>query len=980
MNTIKRSWAQLTAKLRLHWNPSIHANLRKFARQVGLLGLLFIALMPFGQAYAYSSPYIQNFNPASGPVGTSVTVTGSGFIDTTQVQVNNVNATYSIVNDNTLTLTVPANATSGQIAIINPANAAWSGSNFTVTADYAYPYIQNFTPSSGPVGTVVTVTGSGFTGATQVQIGNVNASYNVVDDGTLTLTVPNNAVSGQIAIINPAHAAWAGSSFTVTTSSPPTISSFSPTSGAVGTAVTITGSGFTGVTGVGFNGSSASYTVSSATTINVTVPTSATSGSISVSTDHGTATSASAFTVSGTGGGTAPTISSFSPTSGAVGTVVTISGTGFTGVTSVAFNGNSASQYTVNSDTSISATVPTSATSGIISVSTDHGTATSASSFTVGTGGSGAAPTITGIFPASGTVGTGVTITGTNLSNAIRATFGGVASENAGDSVFLDAAETQATVIVPSGISAGSLTVTITTAAGTATSPTNFMALTLPPVPVINSVTPTTASVGETVTVQGANFSNDVIVTFNGVPAAAPSNVTATSMDLVVPAAANNGLIGISTRGGTAYSPSSFTVSGSNNTAPTLGNFTVVNGQIKNADNQTIQIRGINLYGFNAHDTLIPEFLWAMDWKEQLNQVKALGFNAVRCPIVPDTLHSTVVVNGADAQDGRLTPQKAPNVDIGNSTQPKNTELVGKTPREVLDLWMNYADSIGLYVVLDMHSVSNLAQYDTWFDVNLGHYPGFIWNGQAYTKTDWINDLTYIATHYANLPHFLGIDVFNEPHGMVRWDAGDSQMSDEAYFWKPAVEQAADAILAANPNLLIFVQGVGPNFDPNESKLLESYPDINMNWGENLMAEGYNPLTIADNKLVLAPHTYGPDTSMKPTFSAPEFPNNLAAEWDILFGKFFPAHAVIPGEFGSHYGQNDGSLHVPNPKGVTWLKTFVNYLIEKNNLNGFLWDYVPNSGDTSGIIYGDPYLVNNFGVRTDKMDVMLHLWSGTPIN
>lgn len=81
---------------------------------------------------------------------------------------------------------------------------------------------------------------------------------------------------------------------------PPTITSFSPASGPVGTTVTIEGTNFTGVTSVAFGGvSAASFTVGSSTRITAVVPPGATTGPISVTNANGTGTSATDFTVTG---------------------------------------------------------------------------------------------------------------------------------------------------------------------------------------------------------------------------------------------------------------------------------------------------------------------------------------------------------------------------------------------------------------------------------------------------------------------------------------------------------------------------------------------------------------------------------------------------------------------------------------------------------------------------------------------------------
>lgn len=167
----------------------------------------------------------------------------------------------------------------------------------------------------------------------------------------------------------------------------PTITSFDPASGVIGTAVVIAGSGFNDssvVTGVTFNGTAATFTVNSNVQITAIVPAGATDGPIAVTDSEGTATSATNFDVTPS---PVPTITSFNPTTGPVGTSVVITGTGFTGATAVTFGGTAATTFTVDSNTQITATVPTGATTGPIAVTTPGGTATTSTDFTVSGGG-----------------------------------------------------------------------------------------------------------------------------------------------------------------------------------------------------------------------------------------------------------------------------------------------------------------------------------------------------------------------------------------------------------------------------------------------------------------------------------------------------------------------------------------------------------------------------------------------------------------
>jgi hypothetical protein len=166
---------------------------------------------------------------------------------------------------------------------------------------------------------------------------------------------------------------------------PVSIASITPPHATVGTSVTLTGTGFGVAQGTGtvkFGTTAATVTSWNETSLAVTVPASLSPGAVNVTVTRtdGTASNAFAFTVDAP---PAPTITSFKPASGPVGTTVTLTGTGFSGVSAVTFNGVVATTFAAPNDTTITAKVPTGATTGTIQVTTPGGSVNSATVFTV---------------------------------------------------------------------------------------------------------------------------------------------------------------------------------------------------------------------------------------------------------------------------------------------------------------------------------------------------------------------------------------------------------------------------------------------------------------------------------------------------------------------------------------------------------------------------------------------------------------------
>jgi uncharacterized repeat protein (TIGR01451 family) len=405
--------------------------------------------------------------------------------------------------------------------------------------------ISGFSPASGQPGTVVTVTGSGFTGATNFFFnGATYADFNVISGGQMQVVVPLGATTGPLSVVVDGVTSPSAASFTVA----PIITGFTPTTGASPAPVTIFGANFVmGGTTVTFTGASpvaGTVTTESGDQVVATIPTNAADGPITVTTAASglSAVSTNNFIVSAI-----LDVTGFSPAFAASGSLVTVYGDNFVpNGTIVQFGGLTSPLVTVVATTELQAQVPAGATNCLITVITANNTNHSASTFLTGSN-----SFITDFTPVLGPAGTLVSIDGYNLYPSVTGVkFGGIETRTSNFSVWN---ATQIQVAVPGG--ASNAPITVLASGGSYTTPSNFLSSTGP---VITSFSPVGGPAGAPVTIYGFNFTSVTNVKFGagGVGIKATQD---TQLQPLVPAGATTGPIEVSTGLASATTSSNFT-------------------------------------------------------------------------------------------------------------------------------------------------------------------------------------------------------------------------------------------------------------------------------------------------------------------------------------------------------------------------------------------------------------------------------------
>jgi endoglucanase len=331
--------------------------------------------------------------------------------------------------------------------------------------------------------------------------------------------------------------------------------------------------------------------------------------------------------------------------------------------------------------------------------------------------------------------------------------------------------------------------------------------------------------------------------------------------------------------------------------------------QIVDADNQPVRIAGVNWFGFETN-TFVVHGLQQRSYKSMLDQIKSLGYNTIRLPYSNQLFDKTSQPTGIDYN--------------------KNPDLQGLQGLQLMDKVIDYATGIGLHIILDQHRPDAGGQSALWYT-------------SAYPESRWIADWQMLARHYKDNPLVIGADLHNEPHAPACWGCGNPALD-----WRLAAERAGNAILAVNPNWLIFVEGVdcyGPGGTTQGGNCYW--------WGGNLEGVKDSPVQLkVPHHLVYSVHDYPASVSYHAYFSAPDYPRNLPGIWDQYWG-YVQKDGIAPvwvGEFGTR-------LQTEQDK--EWFSSLISYL--GTGVSGFSWTYWswnPDSGDTGGILQDDWQTVN----------------------
>jgi hypothetical protein len=353
--------------------------------------------------FTITTPKVTSVTPTSAMAGAQITFTGTGF-GTVQGSGNVwIGSTYGTIvswSDTQVVATIASGSKSGTAQVLQ--GGVWSD---VVNFEVITPKVTSVTPTSATAGTQITFAGAGFGSAQGSGNAWLGSGYGVVvswSDTQVVATVASGSKSGTAQILQ--GGVWSDPvNFVITT---PKVTNVTPTNGIAGAQITFTGTGFGATQGSGnvWLGSSYGVVVSwSDTQVVATVASGSKSGTAQIL-QSGVWSDVVNFEIS------TPRVTSVTPNSAVAGAQITFTGTGF-GAIQAGGNvwlGSAYGTVVSWSDTQVVASVASGSKSGAAQV-LQGGVWSDVVNFTVNT------PKVTSVSPATGPVGTQVTIAGSNF-------------------------------------------------------------------------------------------------------------------------------------------------------------------------------------------------------------------------------------------------------------------------------------------------------------------------------------------------------------------------------------------------------------------------------------------------------------------------------------------------------------------------------------------------------------------------------------
>ncbi len=303
--------------------------------------------------------------------------------------------------------------------------------------------------------------------------------------------------------------------------------------------------------------------------------------------------------------------------------------------------------------------------------------------------------------------------------------------------------------------------------------------------------------------------------------------------------------------------------------------------QILDAAGHPVRLTSVNWYGFDQKE-YVAGGLDHAPLKAIIGQIRAIGVNSVRLPWANETLERNPVV--------------------ADYVVRANPRLRGKHALDVMDAVIAALARAHILVILDNH-VSRADWCCSETDGN------GLWYNAEYPEEKWLADWQTIVRRYKHQPWVIGTDLRNELRSGAQWGGSDPRLD-----WHAAAERGGNAVLTANPNLLVMVEG------PQYSTDFTAFAEL--------------PVVLkVSHRLVYSPHTYAP------TGHAFQSYDKLRQAYDARAGYLLHTEPAVPlwvGEFGSYQTLDcDDSSQ--------WLRWFVHYLGE----NDLSWSYWPLNGTQS---------------------------------